>query len=355
MKGKASAKADSGRTKKKEKAGKIKKTSVSPEKSAAKKTETGSVRPDAAKGEKKVKASTGTKAKTKTKAEVEVKVKTEKRPARLVGKKKEQPPKKAKKAVGEKKQVKKTDRKPSKLRKTPPKPANKSKRPRKVTDKIKQAKQASEKKEKIGTKVTSQKRKTGTTKISGGAAIKTGTGKISASLSKDKLKRQKTEKGAKTVRARRTPDLASEKPAGVEGKEKRPPLSEWKIFPEEYGENYIELMTVDPHKLFVFWEVREDAREAYSGDLNIRIHDMTGIDTDSLSANYFDVKVDKRIGKRYIVVSPAGQFSAEIGIIYDGIFLALAKSMKVSTPRAGVPEQGAWPQEIYEAISRTGY
>jgi hypothetical protein len=351
MKEKASAKAGSGGTKKKEKAGKIKKTSVSPEKSAAKKKETRNVRPDAVKGEKKVKASAGTKAKTKTKAAVEVKVKTEKRPARLMGKKKEQPPEKAKKAVGEKKQVKKADRKPSKLRKTPLKPAGKTKRIQKVAKKIKRA---TEKKEKIGTKVTSQKRKTGTAKISGGAAIKTGTRKISAPLLKDKLKRQKKEKGAKTGRARRTPDLESEKPA-VKGKGKRPPLSEWKILPEEYGENYIKLMTVDPHKLFVFWEVREDAREAYSGDLNIRIHDITGTDTDSLSANYFDVKVDERIGKRYIGVSPAGQFSAEIGIIYDGIFLSLAKSMKVSTPRAGVPEQGAWPQEIYEAISRTGY
>ena len=299
-----------------------------------------------------MKASTGTKAKTKTKAEVEVKVKTEKRPARLVGKKKEQPPKKAEKAVGEKKEVKKTDRKPFKLRKPPLKPAGKTKRIQKVAKKIKRA---TEKKEKIGTKVTSQKRKTGTAKISGAAAIKTGTRKISAPLLRDKLKRHKKEKGAKTGGARRTPDLASEKPAGVKGKGKKPPLSEWKILPEEYGENYIKLMTVDPHKLFVFWEVREDAREAYSGDLNIRIHDMTGTDTDSLSANYFDVKVDERIGKRYIGVSPARRFAAEIGIIYDGIFLSLAKSMKVSTPRAGVPEQGAWPQEIYEAISRTGY
>jgi hypothetical protein len=348
MKGKASAKAGSGRTKKKEKAGKIKKTSVSAEKSAAKKKEAKSVKPGVAKVKKRVKAVAG----TKTKAEVEVKVKTEKRPARLIGKKKEQPPQEAKKAVGEKKQAKKTYRKPSKLRKTPLKPAVKTRRIRKVPKKIKQG---TEKKEKIGTKVTSQKRKTGTAKISGGAAIKTGTRKISALLLKDKLKRQKTEKGAKTGRVRRTPDLASEKPARVEGKEKRPPLSEWKIFPEEYGENYIKLMTVDPHKLFVFWEVREDAREAYSGDLNIRIHDIGGTDTDSLSANYFDVKVDERIGKRYIGVSPAGQFSAEIGIIYDGIFLSLAKSMKVSTPRAGVPEHGAWPQEIYEAGGRTGY
>jgi hypothetical protein len=144
------------------------------------------------------------------------------------------------------------------------------------------------------------------------------------------------------------------------GKEKTRPLSEEKypqlprkILPEGYGENDVKLMTVDPYRLFAFWEVMRDIPEIYRGDLNIRIHDVTGAGLEGLSADSsFDIRVNERIGKRYIRVRPAGEFVADIGIIHDGIFISLARSVKVSTPQAGVSEQGAGPREIYEASAR---
>jgi hypothetical protein len=131
-----------------------------------------------------------------------------------------------------------------------------------------------------------------------------------------------------------------EPPAVVREKEKVYPLAEekypplpWEILPTEYGENYITLMTVDPFKIFAFWEVREDTTKIFKGDLTVRIYDITGIDFDSMDANsYLDIRVAERIGKSYIDVGSDKEFIADIGIIYDGIFITIARSHKVSTP-----------------------
>lgn len=149
---------------------------------------------------------------------------------------------------------------------------------------------------------------------------------------------------------------AEKKKADKAVEEKYPPVP-LETLPGEYGENSITLITVDPCKLFSYWEVREDILEIFTGSLNVRVYDVTGIDFDSRAANsFFDIAVTERIGSYYIDVGPAKEFIADIGIIYlDGIFISIARSNKVSTPRTTVSEEGVLPQKFYETGLFLGY
>jgi hypothetical protein len=149
-----------------------------------------------------------------------------------------------------------------------------------------------------------------------------------------------------------------EKPEHIkEDKGCRPaPAGKWppvpfECLPSEYGENGITLMVVNPSKLFAFWEVGEDTLQIFHGDLKIRIYDITGIDLDSMDANScIDISVNDRIGDGYINVSPGKDYIADIGIVYsEGIFITLARSLKVSTPHEIVAEEkvlSGWPGDI---------
>jgi hypothetical protein len=363
MKGKASVKKVSDKSKKKDKAKEIKRTSVLTGKVAVKKKVVKRVKPGVVKEKKKVKA------------KIKVQGKAEKKSAKTLtgGKEKEESKKHAKKSTtGKNNQAGKTDKKalPKGRRKIAPKPTVRSGKIRTAAKKTKQVKQAAGHEKKIGRRLTSQKKRGGAAKILRSARIKKPEIKSDIKIApeppiKGKLKRgEKERKAVEAGKIPESPGRKGEEPGEIKGREKVHPLSEetysseqWKIFPEEYGEDDIKLMTVDPYRLFAFWEVMKDIPEIYRGDLNIRIHDVTGAGSEGFSADsYFDIKVDERIGKSYITVRPAGEFVADIGIIHDGIFISLAKSIKVSTPRAGVSEQGAWPQEIYEAVPpRMGY
>jgi len=150
----------------------------------------------------------------------------------------------------------------------------------------------------------------------------------------------------------------------VKAKEKATPSIEEKIplipleeMPSEYGENDITLMIVDPYKLFAFWEVREDTLKIFKGDLQIRLYDITGVDFGKRDANsYLDLPVTERIGRTYIDAVPEKEFIADVGIVYEGIFITIARSNIVSTPRASVSEgEGLLPPKLYETGIRIGY
>jgi hypothetical protein len=138
-------------------------------------------------------------------------------------------------------------------------------------------------------------------------------------------------------------------------KEAHPPTPR-AVLPEEYGENSVTLMTVDPYRLFAFWEVREEALEIFRGQVDIRVYDVTDIDFDMMDANsYIDVRADARVGKCYVSVNPEREYTADIGIIFDGIFIAIARSARVSTPRAAVSEEGILLSGPWATGLRTGY
>jgi hypothetical protein len=128
--------------------------------------------------------------------------------------------------------------------------------------------------------------------------------------------------------------------------------------PVEYGEDRITLMTVDPWKLFAYWEVKENTLAKIKGTLVLRVYDVTGIYFDGKNANLvFDVPVFGRIGDSYIGVGPDKAFIVDIGAVSKaGEFVAMARSNQASTPALRVAkEEGALPQEIYEVGPVTGY
>jgi len=150
---------------------------------------------------------------------------------------------------------------------------------------------------------------------------------------------------------------AKEKEKVTPSIEEKIPLIPQEEMPSEYGENDITLMIVDPYKLFAFWEVREDTLKIFKGDLQIRLYDITGVDFSKNDANsYLDLPVTERMGRTYIDAVPEKEFIADIGIVYEGIFITIARSNIVSTPRASVSEgEGLLPPKLYETGIRIGY
>lgn len=126
--------------------------------------------------------------------------------------------------------------------------------------------------------------------------------------------------------------------------------------PHEYGENYIILMTVNPYRLFTMWEVKEETLDIFHGTLIVRLYDVTGTDIDAAEAVILeDSPVGERIGKRYFDVSPEREYIAEVGILYDGIFLGIARSSRVATPVGGVLGEEEYVPAILDMGFRTGY
>jgi hypothetical protein len=144
---------------------------------------------------------------------------------------------------------------------------------------------------------------------------------------------------------------ALEKPEKVlfpEKEERYPPLPV-DILSEEYGEDSIALMIVDPRKLFIYWEVIDDTFKKYEGALNIRLYDVSGVDFDGMVKSYVDIAIHDRIGNLYLDVDPEKEFIADIGIIdAAGSFFIVARSNKASTPPTEVIEKGILPQRLYE-------
>ena len=138
--------------------------------------------------------------------------------------------------------------------------------------------------------------------------------------------------------------------------------------PLEYGENSITLITVNPQRVFAFWEVRDDTLNIFQGTLTIRQYDTTDIDYGD-AKNYVDREVSERAGALYLDVDPAKDYVADIGILSrEGLFVTIARSHKVSTPRTAsarsdelepsrVPavEEAEFPQKETETEIRVGY
>lgn len=126
--------------------------------------------------------------------------------------------------------------------------------------------------------------------------------------------------------------------------------------PSEYGENVITLMPVNPFTLFAFWEVSNDTLNIFKGALNLRVYDVTGIDFNTTDAHSFiDKAVSERVGKIYLDVGPAKEYIADIGILYNGIFIGIARSTRVFTPNAGVPGEEEFLPEGFDIGIRLGY
>jgi len=133
-----------------------------------------------------------------------------------------------------------------------------------------------------------------------------------------------------------------------------PELAE--ILPKGYDEDSVTLMIVDPEKLFAYWEVQEDTVASHKGILTLRAYDVTDVEFDGSNANsYSDIAVHERLGSWYLDVNSEKEFIVDIGFINPaGVFVTVARSNKVSTPRRAVAEEGALTG-LYEAGLRIGY
>jgi hypothetical protein len=174
------------------------------------------------------------------------------------------------------------------------------------------------------------------------------------------LKKGKSGEIVKEIRQRaksEEPETIKEEKEGRLAQAEKQPLIPFESLPSEYGENGITLMVVNPSKLFAFWEVGEDTLRIFHGDLKIRIYDITGIDFDSMDANNcIDIAVHDRIGDGYISVSPGKDYIVDIGIVYsEGIFITVARSLKVSTPHEIIAEETVLSVQPVDTGLRIGY
>lgn len=310
MKKRSTAKIISDKSKKEEVEKKIIKALRSPKKTVSKKRGTGKVKP---KTGKKI---------TSKKITVRAKVRVEKKPkkAKVREKLKRVTKKIAAKVKKKLEQIEK---------KTLAKIAEKI--PSKVTKKAESKKIVEKPAEKVKAKIKAKPAK----------VIKKVAAKIEKEVSIRKIKKVETKKPVKIFERKI---------------EIQTPIT-FGALPEEYYENKIALMIVDPIKLFSFWEVREDTLAMHIGNLNLRTYDVTGVDFDGMNANsYFDIAIYERIGSLYIDVSPEREFITDVGILNpQGIFITIARSNRVSTPRARISEEGLLPSKIYETGLRVGY
>ena len=105
--------------------------------------------------------------------------------------------------------------------------------------------------------------------------------------------------------------------------------------PEEYGENALIAMAVDPNTIFVDWEIVPAEIAGKEGDLTLRFHDITGIEFDGSNANaVIDIRISQRVGNGFFVINmPGRDVIVEAGIVrLEGRFLAVMRSEVVSFP-----------------------
>lgn len=122
--------------------------------------------------------------------------------------------------------------------------------------------------------------------------------------------------------------------------------------PVRYGENKLASMPVTPSRIYVYWEITEDTISQYRGSLNLKI-------INSKTNAFFYLPVSERIGEHFINVSPAAEYTVEIGVInYKGKFVKILHSLPVETPvscvapieapPAKAAETGGLPEEFFE-------
>lgn len=114
--------------------------------------------------------------------------------------------------------------------------------------------------------------------------------------------------------------------------------------PAHYGDNLIYLMVRDPYYLYSYWEIQswhqEHALKQLGGDWAkvksiLRVYDAT----DETRLICLDIVLTGLANNWYVEVQPNRSFFVEIGLLHEnGRFIALARSNRVMTPRAGMSD-----------------
>jgi hypothetical protein len=128
--------------------------------------------------------------------------------------------------------------------------------------------------------------------------------------------------------------------------------------PEEYGENEVILMPVDPNVIFVDWEIKKEEIPAADTSLTMRVFDATtGQAAPDLPAKWcFDVPLDGRIGSDFFDIGmPGRDVAIEIGLHRNEKFSPILRSGKVHMPEAVVFDELGIAQKLFESGVPVGY
>jgi hypothetical protein len=139
------------------------------------------------------------------------------------------------------------------------------------------------------------------------------------------------------------PVLSHKFEVGKHGASKEEP----RTIPWSYGHDRVTAMPVDADKLFVYWELTDDAMKearARLGNggpdawLNLRVYDITGRIFDGTNAHsYFDHRIERHDRQWFFTVGkPSSQAVIEVGLrSHEGFFVKVARSGRVDFPRRG--------------------
>jgi len=128
--------------------------------------------------------------------------------------------------------------------------------------------------------------------------------------------------------------------------------------PEEYGENSVIALAVDPNTVFVDWEVIPKDISDIEGDLNLRFYDITGIEFNDWNAqSFFDVLINKRVGSGFFEIRmPGRDVVVAVGILnaVNG-FMPIVRSDMVSFPELLAFDELGIVQNLFESGIPVGY
>jgi hypothetical protein len=115
--------------------------------------------------------------------------------------------------------------------------------------------------------------------------------------------------------------------------------------PQEYGENDLFLIVVDPDVVYASWEIRREdlpGRQA----LTLRLFDVTESGPAGRPERVIDLDIPGRVGSGFFTIRMRGRdIIAEMGLGRAGRFRPLLRSNMVSFPSAGYYHEPGVPEE----------
>jgi hypothetical protein len=116
--------------------------------------------------------------------------------------------------------------------------------------------------------------------------------------------------------------------------------------PWGYGENRVTALARDPHWIFVYWELTDEAIERARAEVDapdaecvLRVYDTTHRLFDGTNANWsMDVPIHRPSNNHYVCVNrPASTFHVDIGVkSREGYFAKIARSGPAEMPRDSI-------------------
>ncbi len=128
--------------------------------------------------------------------------------------------------------------------------------------------------------------------------------------------------------------------------------------PEEYGENSIIALAVDPNTVFIDWEVIPRDISGLEGDLNLRFYDITGIEFNDWNAHsVLDVPINKRVGSGFFDIRmPGRDVVVAVGILNPiSGFMPIVRSDTVSFPELLTFDELGIVQKLFASGIPVGY